>query len=162
MNQIDSHKLFQTIYSLIENSIDELHFNLPVQAPTEITQNINLGIKITNKLERIIVENMHGDYFNSSKERYKHYFTIADVFLEQGSNILDIGNAPGHVAIGLHLLGMKIHGINLNDLYLETYPSPQWTNIFNVISLDIEKMDCLLTIIILMLFFSQKCSNTLP
>jgi 2-polyprenyl-3-methyl-5-hydroxy-6-metoxy-1,4-benzoquinol methylase len=113
--------------------------NLSTEIPDQIKNHLSSAAKITEEVKKLVGDKTHGSYFDSSTERYNHYFAAADAFLTKGSLILDIGNAPGHVGIGLHILGMKIQGLNLNDLWLSTYPSTEWPTIFNVISHDIER-----------------------
>jgi 2-polyprenyl-3-methyl-5-hydroxy-6-metoxy-1,4-benzoquinol methylase len=112
--------------------------NLSTKIPLEILAKLPLASSITEQVKKIIGDKTHGGYFDSSVERYNQYFSIAAAFLAKGATILDIGNAPGHVGIGLHLLGMNVQGLNLNDCWHSTYPSPEWLKTFNVISHDIE------------------------
>jgi glycosyltransferase involved in cell wall biosynthesis/2-polyprenyl-3-methyl-5-hydroxy-6-metoxy-1,4-benzoquinol methylase len=123
----------------LANRLQSTQESLSTEIPVEILNHLSSALKITEEIKKTIGENTHGDYFECSLERYKHYFAISEAFTSKGSSILDIGNAPGHVGIGLHLLGMEVQGVNLNDLWLATYPSLEWPKVFNVISKDIEK-----------------------
>jgi GT2 family glycosyltransferase/2-polyprenyl-3-methyl-5-hydroxy-6-metoxy-1,4-benzoquinol methylase len=134
-----------TIATMIDLSVDlvdkmlSARINLSTEIPQEILAKLTSASSITGQVKMIIGDKTHGGYFDSSVERYNQYFSIAAAFLPIGSAILDIGNAPGHVGIGLHLMGMRVQGLNLNDCWHSTYPSLEWLKTFNVISHDFEK-----------------------
>lgn len=111
--------------------------NLPLVIPKDVNIFMESALSLVQKVEQIVGNKGHGDYFSASKKRYAHYFAAA-MNLKKGSTVLDLGNAPGHVGIGLHLLGMKVHGVNLNEHWRETYPSPDWIDTLNVIEVDVE------------------------
>lgn len=91
---------------------------------------------------RIIGNGSMKQYFSVSENRYAHYLAAADACLPKDAKILDLGNAPGHVAIGLWTLGFKsIQGINLNAEWRALYPSPEWVRTFHVMEHDIESGD---------------------
>jgi glycosyltransferase involved in cell wall biosynthesis/2-polyprenyl-3-methyl-5-hydroxy-6-metoxy-1,4-benzoquinol methylase len=81
----------------------------------------------------------HLDYFKTSKERYATYIAAIRGYLPDHATILDVGNAPGHVAMCLHRLGFAITGINLNEEWRKTYPDPAWLEALSVQECDIEK-----------------------
>lgn len=126
------------LFSYLIDNVDRSALILPTEIPNEIMDRFTHAENIIAEIKVIVGDKGHGDYFGSSIERYKHYLAIADAILPKGASILDVGNAPGHVGIGLHLLGMKVKGINLNDEHLGTYPSAKWPELFNALSLDIE------------------------
>jgi len=115
--------------------------NLSTEIPREILAKLPSASSITGQVKMIIGDKTHGSYFDTSVERYNQYFSIAAAFLPKGATILDIGNAPGHVGIGLHLMGMRVQGLNLNDCWHSTYPSLEWLKTFNIISHDFEKSE---------------------
>jgi glycosyltransferase involved in cell wall biosynthesis/2-polyprenyl-3-methyl-5-hydroxy-6-metoxy-1,4-benzoquinol methylase len=129
----------QDLSAVLANQIQVSQINLSTTIPPEIQTHLPAVANITGKVKKIIGDKTHGGYFDSSVERYNHYFSIAAAYLPKGATILDIGNAPGHVAIGLHLMGMRIQGLNLDATWQSTYPSPEWLKTFNVITSDIEK-----------------------
>ena len=130
--------LMSDLSAYLANQLESTQVNLSTKIPDDIKNRLSSATKITEEVKKLIGDKTLGSYFESSIERYKHYFAVADAFLTKGALILDIGNAPGHVGIGLHILGMKIQGLNLNDLWLNTYPSTEWPTTFNAISHDIE------------------------
>jgi glycosyltransferase involved in cell wall biosynthesis/2-polyprenyl-3-methyl-5-hydroxy-6-metoxy-1,4-benzoquinol methylase len=79
------------------------------------------------------------EYFNTSKERYATYIAAARGYLPDNATILDVGDAPGHVAMCLHRLGFAITGLNLNAEWRKTYPDPTWLETLSVQECDIEK-----------------------
>ena len=133
---IDKDSSVKLVTTILKNS----DTSLSTTVPSQISANLKSAYEIVERVEKIIGDKTHGDYFGSSVKRYLHYFSAA-MTIEKGSKILDIGNAPGHVAIGLHLSGMEVQGINLNELWNDTYPSPEWLDVFKVIACDIEKTD---------------------
>lgn len=139
-NIMDNNKenLVKDILGFLENQLSDVQINFSTVIPEVVESSFPVALQIIEELKGIVGENTHGDYFSSSLERYKHYFAIAKAFFHKDSSILDIGNAPGHVGIGLYLLGMKVNGINLNDCWLSTYPSSEWPKLFNVSAVDIE------------------------
>lgn len=89
------------------------------------------------------VAEIYGDvskmpYFETSLLRYEQYFSIARE-LEHGARVLEIGSAPGHVSIGLSLLGFRLNCLNLNAIYRSQYPSEEWIARLNVVEHDFEK-----------------------
>ncbi len=78
-------------------------------------------------------------YFSVSEERYAHTFAAARAVLPKGARLLDVGNAPGHCAIGLVRLGHSVKGLNLSPSWLSTYPSEAWARAFDAVSHDVEK-----------------------
>ncbi len=131
-----------TMRDLSADLVDKMlsaRMNLSTEIPREILAKLTSASSITGKVKMIIGDKTHGGYFDTSVERYNQYFSIAAAFLPKGATILDIGNAPGHVGIGLHLMGMRVQGLNLNDCWHSTYPSLEWLKTFNVISHDFEK-----------------------
>jgi 2-polyprenyl-3-methyl-5-hydroxy-6-metoxy-1,4-benzoquinol methylase len=78
------------------------------------------------------------EYFDVSLNRYAHYLA-ACLSLPKGARILEVGGAPGHVSIGLHLAGFDLVSINLNELWRETYPDPEWPARLGVMEHDVEK-----------------------
>ncbi len=133
------HQSFSALSDIFARQMHSINIRLSTKNPSQIEKNLSSAARITDNVKQMIADKTHGGYFESSVERYNHYFAVAMSFLKTGSRILDIGNAPGHVGIGLHLLGMNIQGLNLNDCWLQTYPDPKWLKTFNVISNDIEK-----------------------
>jgi glycosyltransferase involved in cell wall biosynthesis/2-polyprenyl-3-methyl-5-hydroxy-6-metoxy-1,4-benzoquinol methylase len=124
--------------TIFDDALDKSELILPLNIPEAVQQNLTAATAVIDEVRKIVGLQSHGDYFETSLERYAHYIAAAMSFLKKGSLILDVGNAPGHVGIGLHLLGMKIQGINLNNAYVDTYPSKEWLNTFNVIAHNIE------------------------
>jgi len=59
-------------------------------------------------------------------------------FFGPEGTVLDVGNAPGHVAYLLASLGHDITGLNLNAAWRATYPVKEWLDLFKVREVDIE------------------------
>jgi 2-polyprenyl-3-methyl-5-hydroxy-6-metoxy-1,4-benzoquinol methylase len=91
-------------------------------------------LSLDNELGLIAEEN----YYKCSRERFYYIVYLAIKYLPKNANVLDIGNAPGYLALGLHNCGFKINGINLSDSWNTTYPSQELIKTFNVKSLDVE------------------------
>ena len=78
-------------------------------------------------------------YVEASLPRYRFVAAAAVQHFARGGKILDLGCAPGHMGIVLHSLGFEVHGIDLNQLWEETYPDRQWLQNLHVQALDVEK-----------------------
>jgi 2-polyprenyl-3-methyl-5-hydroxy-6-metoxy-1,4-benzoquinol methylase len=123
---------------LFNDLIEFSDITLSLVTPSNITEKMDLANQIYDDVKMIVGSNTHGAYFESSKNRYLHYFAIA-LTLKKGSRILDVGNAPGHAAIGYHLIGHKVQGINLCSAWEATYPDKKWIAEFDIKNVDIEK-----------------------
>jgi 2-polyprenyl-3-methyl-5-hydroxy-6-metoxy-1,4-benzoquinol methylase len=93
---------------------------------------------VLDGIRKIYGQGAETDYFKCSLSRYRLYFALARA-LPNGARILDIGSAPGHVSIGLHLMGFNVEGINLNEEWNKFYPSPEWIDRLGVKIHDCEK-----------------------
>ncbi|MBL8113909.1 MAG: class I SAM-dependent methyltransferase [Acidobacteria bacterium] len=91
------------------------------------------------EVAREVGEGPFTTYFRVSEERYAHTFAAARAVLPKGARLLDVGNAPGHCAIGLVRLGHSVKGLNLSASWLSTYPSEAWARAFDAVSHDVEK-----------------------
>lgn len=79
------------------------------------------------------------DYFKCCEDRFETLVTMALTHLPAGARLLDIGNAPGYLAIMLAQAGYEIDGINLSDAWNSSYPDPKYVDAFRVRATDIEK-----------------------
>ncbi len=79
------------------------------------------------------------NYVETSLPRYRFVADAAVRYFPRTGKILDLGCAPGHMGIILHHLGFEMHGIDLNQLWEETYPERKWLQELNVQALDVEK-----------------------
>ena len=77
------------------------------------------------------------DYVDNSLERYKHYIAAA-LSLPRSARILEVGAAPGHVSIALKLAGYCSIGLNLNELWRQTYPGSEWLEKLDVREHNVE------------------------
>lgn len=125
--------LFRRILELSEGSI-----NLP-NVPSDISSHLQDARKVVDDVSASLAVGSHAQYFNVSKERYAHYIAATKWKLHSPARILDIGNAPGHVAVCLATLGHEITGVNLNSAWRSTYPDPTLLDRFHVVEHDIEK-----------------------
>jgi 2-polyprenyl-3-methyl-5-hydroxy-6-metoxy-1,4-benzoquinol methylase len=89
-------------------------------------------------VQRIYGAAAQSDYFNTSKLRYEQYFAIASE-LQPGARVLEIGSSPGHVSVGLTLMGFKMTCLNRDALYRAGYPSAEWLERLNIVEHDFEK-----------------------
>lgn len=78
-------------------------------------------------------------YVEASIPRYRFVSAAALRHFRRGGKVLDLGCAPGHMGIILNSLGFEVHGIDLNQLWEETYPEKKWLQSLNVQALDVEK-----------------------
>lgn len=78
-------------------------------------------------------------YFHLSEVRLANAFAAARAVLPPNARLLDVGNAPGHMAIGFVRLGHTVKGLNLSPSWLATYPSPAWAEAFDAVAHDVEK-----------------------
>lgn len=109
------------------------------RTPDVISDKLKSAQDVVGQVAGAIGEGTHGPYFEVSRNRYAHYLAAAMATLPPHASVLDIGNAPGHVAIGFSLLGHEVRGLNLNADWKATYPSEVWYAKFNVVEHDIEK-----------------------
>jgi 2-polyprenyl-3-methyl-5-hydroxy-6-metoxy-1,4-benzoquinol methylase len=120
---------------LLHSQISSL---LSTDIPPIIQTHLSSSQKLLNEIKDIVGSKGHGEYFQASVPRYLHYLAAA-MTLKDKSLILDVGSAPGHVGIALHLLGMKVFGINLNEDWRHTYPSLEWVEKLGVIEHNFEQ-----------------------
>jgi 2-polyprenyl-3-methyl-5-hydroxy-6-metoxy-1,4-benzoquinol methylase len=81
----------------------------------------------------------NSDYFKCCEDRFKILLQMALSHLPVGARLLDVGNAPGYLAIMLAGAGYDVDGINLSDAWNSSYPDPKYVEQFRVIATDIEK-----------------------
>ena len=124
--------------TIIKYVLDMAQISLPTEIPLEVERHLEFGKSMVQRLEQMIGNKGHGDYFESSKRRYEHCFACA-MNLEKQGRVLDLGSAPGHIGMGLHLLGMEVHSVNLNEHWRETYASAEWLDKLNVIECNVER-----------------------
>lgn len=130
MNDIE---LFKEILKLSGSNV-----NLP-SPPIEVVSHLSTARQIVCNIGDRLAVGTHAQYFNVSKERYAHYLAAAMWRLQAPAKILDIGNAPGHVAAAIESLGHDITGVNLNAAWKSSYPDPELYSRFKVVEHDIEK-----------------------
>lgn len=123
------------MHELLKYAMDD---SIVGPVPDCIAEHLSEGAAIVNQVSEIIGPGTHGAYFEVSRNRYAHYFAAVLSQLQSPAMVLDVGNAPGHAAIGLSLLGHVVHGLNLNADWRSTYPSDDWYERFNVVEHDIE------------------------
>lgn len=130
---ISSLQLFAELLETADRREDIL------SVPQEISVKIGEAREAVEKIRGMVSGDAMLDYFHASENRYAHYFAAALSVLPKDAHILDMGNAPGHVAIGLAELGFgNIKGMNLNTEWRALYPSPEWLDTFAVIEHDME------------------------
>ena len=79
------------------------------------------------------------DYIDTSMPRFRFVAEKAVKHFSRGGKVLDLGCAPGYMGIVLHYLGFEVHGLDLNQLWEETYPDPKWIQELHVQAMDVEK-----------------------
>lgn len=107
-------------------------------APLLVTEHLQAANLLVEQVAGVIGKGTHGPYFEVSKNRYAHYFAAGMATLAPDSLILDVGNAPGHVAIGFSLMGHRVRGLNMNAEWRSTYPDKRWFKEFDVVEHDLE------------------------
>lgn len=128
-------------YSLLIGRIleDSSKSGLPA-APTYPTQIADRAAAIMEKSEALIGgEAVGGAYYQSSRDRFDALLRLSLRHVRAKGRILDIGNAPGYLAIMLAEAGFDIDGVNLSDEWNATYPNPKYVKQFRVVAADIEK-----------------------
>lgn len=63
------------------------------------------------------------EYLSASLPRFRFVAAEAVKHFAPKGKVLDLGCAPGYVSIILHHLGFEPHGVDLNTLWEDTYPS---------------------------------------
>jgi 2-polyprenyl-3-methyl-5-hydroxy-6-metoxy-1,4-benzoquinol methylase len=112
---------------------------LGLAIPDVVSSRLEAADSLLAEMRRIVLEcGVKLEYFEISEPRYRHYLAAA-LSLPRDSRILEIGAAPGHLSIGLHIAGFRLTGINLNEHWRATYPSPEWFEKLNVVEHDAEK-----------------------
>lgn len=131
---------FVEIADQILKSSDPSAIGLPRQnEPTPAIQ--SLANEIMSESKGLIgTEGTQSDYFKCCEDRFATLLTMALAYLPAGSRLLDIGNAPGYLAIMLAQAGYDVDGINLSDAWNSTYPDPKYLELFRVKSADVEKV----------------------
>jgi len=112
--------------------------NLAHEAPAEVAEHLPEANSLVAKVAEVFGDAAGGDYFSSSRLRYEQYFAAA-MTLRPKARVLEVGSAPGHVSVGLHMLGLELTCINLNAEYRKFYPSKEWLGKLNVCEHDFEK-----------------------
>lgn len=121
---------------LLDAIVDQ---DLPLDAPMAVKERLDDMHPVVEQIGELVAQSQMADYFKVSTHRYAHYLASVRACVPQGGAILDVGNAPGHVAIGLSLLGYdNVTGLNLNEAWRALYPSPHWLDVFKVAEHDIE------------------------
>jgi SAM-dependent methyltransferase len=112
---------------------------LALEAPAEVAQCLKAASPVIAEVGKIVhAGGVKTEYFDTSVERYRHYLAAA-MTLPTSSQVLEVGAAPGHISIALHLVGYRGVGLNLNELWRATYPSPEWLGRLDVREHDVEK-----------------------
>jgi hypothetical protein len=114
---------------------------LDTTIPSQFERHRKKAQQLVAEVEEIYGNAARSDYFATSKLRYEQYFSIANEINPAG-RVLEIGSAPGHVSIGLSLMGFALTCVNLNELYRSTYPSTEWFARLNVMEHDFESRLC--------------------
>jgi len=123
---------------LLQNTDSE---NIGLAKAPELPESIVDAVrKIFAESEALIGDDaVKSDYFQCCKDRFFILAAMAMKHLPPDSRVLDIGNAPGYLAIMLDKAGYSIDGINLSDAWNSTYPDLSYVDYFRVQSCDIEK-----------------------
>ena len=87
--------------------------------------------------EQKMTENQR-TYFECSLPRFRFVLDCARRTIHPQGKILDLGCSPGYIGISLHRLGYKVHGIDMNNLYDQHYPDPEWMRLLNVQKVNVE------------------------
>jgi 2-polyprenyl-3-methyl-5-hydroxy-6-metoxy-1,4-benzoquinol methylase len=124
--------------AVARSALAAANIELPTTVPAGIEHHREKAREILAEVERIYGPSADTDYFKTSKLRYEQYFAIAGA-LRANARILEIGSSPGHVSVGLMLMGFKMTCLNRNALYRSGYPSAEWLQRLNVLEHDFEQ-----------------------
>jgi 2-polyprenyl-3-methyl-5-hydroxy-6-metoxy-1,4-benzoquinol methylase len=127
---------FQQFVSALLEQVSMDHA-FALDPPAAVVSRMPAAEDLVRRVREVVGTRDHSGYFDTSAPRYAHYLAAA-MSLPPGALILDVGNAPGHVGIGLHLLGYEVMGLNLNREWRSTYPAPEWLEHLHVQEHDIE------------------------
>jgi 2-polyprenyl-3-methyl-5-hydroxy-6-metoxy-1,4-benzoquinol methylase len=132
-------KLTPELQGLVSRILDSVSIDeaFSLDPPADVASRIGEAEELVRRVREIVGTRDHSGYFDTSAPRYAHYLAAA-MSLRPAALVLDVGNAPGHVGIGLHLLGHEVVGLNLNEQWRSTYPAPEWLEHFHVREHDIE------------------------
>lgn len=130
---------FNDIIDYLLKNADSDAIGMPAapQTPEAIASAVREVIAEANKV--IGEEAVKGDYYQCCQDRFFTLVSMAMQHLSPGARMLDIGNAPGYLAIMLDKAGYSIDGINLSDAWNSTYPNLSYVDHFRVQACDIEK-----------------------
>jgi 2-polyprenyl-3-methyl-5-hydroxy-6-metoxy-1,4-benzoquinol methylase len=124
--------------ALVKAALAASRVELDTSIPDCIDRYRDVARRLLAEVQKIYGPAAGSDYFTTSKLRYEQYFAIA-CNLPPGARLLEIGSAPGHVSIGLWVMGFAMICVNLNALYRSQYPSMEWLERLNVTEHDFEK-----------------------
>jgi SAM-dependent methyltransferase len=111
---------------------------LETKIPPVFEQHRAYARELIKRIAEIYGERSKTPYFETSLDRYEQYLAIAQE-LDSDARVLEVGSAPGHVSVGLFLLGFQLSCLNLNELYRAYYPSAEWIERLRVVEHDFEK-----------------------
>ena len=131
-------RLSEVERALVRAALAVSTVELDTTIPEVFNRHCDAARDLVDQVEKIYGEAAQSDYFTSSKLRYAQYFSIARE-LQPGARLLEIGSAPGHVSVGLALMGFAMTCVNLNAHYRPTYASTEWFDRLNVMEHDFEK-----------------------
>ena len=137
-NGVKGKMSFNTIISQLvtDSSIDKVR--LPAE-PTALSRFRDAANDILNKAVFELGEQADSDYFQCSRERYLVLLALAKQYFPNKAKVLDVGNAPGHLAIMLDACDFSVTGVNVTKEWDSTYPSAKWLDVFSVTICDVEK-----------------------
>ncbi len=124
--------------ALLDAALNLATVRLDTTTPPRYAQHMTAARGLIEEVARIYGAAALTDYFATSRLRYEHYFSVA-MGLDRSARVLEIGSAPGHVSVGLSLLGFDLTCLNLNALYRAAYPSEEWLARLRVIEHDFER-----------------------
>jgi 2-polyprenyl-3-methyl-5-hydroxy-6-metoxy-1,4-benzoquinol methylase len=78
-------------------------------------------------------------YVDASLSRFRFVAREAIKHFPARGKVLDLGCAPGYLGIILNELQFEVHGLDLNQLWEETYPHPKWIQELRVQAVDVER-----------------------
>jgi glycosyltransferase involved in cell wall biosynthesis/2-polyprenyl-3-methyl-5-hydroxy-6-metoxy-1,4-benzoquinol methylase/GT2 family glycosyltransferase len=123
---------------LLPTLLAHSQIDLPLRVPPRLTGHLQQARALVAQVAEVFGGAASGDYFSSSRLRYEQYFAVA-MTLPDKARVLEVGSAPGHVSVGLFMLGFELTCINLNAEYRKFYPSRDWLDRLNVREHDFEQ-----------------------
>lgn len=123
----------------ILNAVGQDAISFPARKATAKPSEARAAAIIEKSEAQIGAKAIRSDYYLSSRDRFETLLRLSLGHIREGGRVLDVGNAPGYLAIMLAEAGYDIDGVNLSAEWNSTYPDAKYITQFRVIAADVEK-----------------------